>query len=369
MDKIATDIINLSVEIQELFAFVSGFISDSELSNRIQQLLKIEKAANYNSIRKQLDDLYEAVELISFIISEKEGSSSQIVDSPYMKNIKLSNLFNKLDLISNDLYKAAKKNPELQTKEEKKIRLAKNITDVYDDFGIELDIFSQLNPEFLLPTEEYFTKAELPKGAIIAKIHVDNTQNLIVSTQKVVDRQYVDKHYPNMSINSGVTAEVIDRFSILQHFENTPGETTMLPLDTKEVYQDLGTKYRKLIHYPKNDYVRNSDYLPLNSMVTNFENKRILMLRQNIPKGKIYTPVKEDVPGKIKRNFFTNNKFVADAVFNALYTNDMTDEQITKLGIGAVTLQDSLPTSKDEIKILREKFDKLINRKSLKKLL
>lgn len=355
-----------AMELQELFAFISSFITDNETVNKIQNLLKIEKSTDYKVLRKQIDDLYEVLELIAFTISEREGLSTQIIESPYMKNVKLSQLFNKLDMLSHQLYKHAKSNPELQTPKEKQIRLAKEPSQVYEPFELETDIFAQLNPEFLLPTEEYFTKTELPKNATIINIRIDNTQNLIVSTRKVLDKKYVDEHYPLMNADNGVTEDVLDRFKVLSEYPPSTGETTTIPLDIKEVYQDLGNVYRKLIHYPPNDYVRNYDFLPINSLVTNFENKRITMLRQNIPKSRLYTPLKSETLGKIKNNFVNKRKPMSQSVFDAMYEDSMTDEQVTKLAISSFTLQESLPK---DISLVKKDFDKLVNRRSIKKLL
>ncbi len=357
---------DVAIEIQELFAFISSFITDNEVVSKVQNLLKIEKSDDYKVLIKHLEDLYEVLELIAFTISEKEGLSTQIIESPYMKNVKLSQLFNKLDLLSHQLYRQAKSNPELQTSKEKQIRLAKEPSQIYEPFELETDVFGQLNPEFLLPTEEYFTKTELPKDATIINIHVDNTQNLIVSTRKVLDRKYVDEHYPFMNIDNGVTEDVLDRFKVLSEYPPSIGETTTVPLGTKEVYQNLGNVYRKLIHYPPNDYVRNYDFLPINALITNFENKRITMLRQNIPKSRLYTPLKSETIGKIKNNFINKRKSMSQSVFDALYEDSMTDEQVAKLAISSFTLQGQLPDNIDSVK---KDFDKLVNRRSIKKLL
>lgn len=365
MERISKDIVEASIKIQEFSAFITSFVQDKGIVEKIQKLVKVEKSTDYGTAREQLDGLYSALELMCFIISERENSSSQIIESPYMKNIKISDFFKDLDVIANDLYRMMKKNPELQSKGEKAIYKTTDITEVYDEFGVESDIFGQLNTEFMMPTEEYFTKEQLPKDAIIVASNIKNTQNLVTNLTKLIDRPYVDKHYPTMSDNTGVTNETLDRYSVQKIYPHSSG-TNIAPLDTKVVYQQLGDTYRKLVHYPDSDCVRNYDYIPMNMLVTNFENKRIMMLRQNVPKSKLYTNVKEETAGVIKYNYFSKRKPMADAAFSALYDPKMSDEQVTKLAISAFTLQRSMPDNKKDIE---KKFNNLVNRRSIRKLL
>jgi hypothetical protein len=285
-----------------------------------------------------------------------------------MKNIKLSNFFNTLDVIANDLYRMMKKNPELQSKQEKEIFKTTDVTDVYNSLGVEMNVFGQLNCEFMLPTEEYFTKDQLPKDAVIATIGIKNTQNLVTNITKIIDKQYVDKHYPQMSDSTGVTPETLDRYNVYKHYPSTNGDNTV-PLDTKVVYQQMGDIYRKLIHYPDSDYVRNFDYIPVNMLVTNFENKRIMMMRQNIPKSKIFSQVKEETFGLIKYNYVSKRKTMAESAFGALYDSGMSDEQVIKLGVSSYTLQQSLPSGKDSRKKVEKDFLKFVNRRAIRKLL
>ena len=60
---------DIAIEIQELFAFISSFITDNEVVSKVQNLLKIEKSDDYKVLIKHLEDLYEVLELIAFTIS------------------------------------------------------------------------------------------------------------------------------------------------------------------------------------------------------------------------------------------------------------------------------------------------------------
>lgn len=365
MEKLSDNLINYSTELQELSNFVTSFINDSELVSTIEKLTKVERSNDYEKNKEYLNNLYDALELMAFIIAEREDSSIKISESPYMKNIKLSVFFNKLDLIANDVYKMAKHNPELETKKEKAIRKTTKIDEVYDEFGVETSVFSKLNPEFLLQTEEIIDV--LPKDATVVDIHVKNTKNLISIIKPIIDSDYVDAHFPLMSITSGVNAESIERFAILKEYKNTAKETTLVDDPNSNIYQRLEDgKYRKLIHYPENDHVRNYDYLPINAMITNFENKRITMLRQNIPKSQLYVEMKDEYMGRIKYNIAVKKKNVTSAIFDTLYRPDMTDEQVIKLGIGSFTLQKLLPDNEKE---LIEKFNNVLRRRDIQKLL
>jgi len=370
MEKISKDIIDAATTIQELSAFITSFITDRELVNRIQQKLKVEKTTDYGQAKIYLDNLYDVLELMCFVISERESSSIQIIESPYMKNIKLSDHFNSLDVIANDLYRMMKKNPELQSKDEKEIFKTTKIDDVYNNFGIETDVFGHLNAEFLLATEEYFTKEQLPKDAAIVTINIKNTQNLVTNITKIIDRPYVDKHFPLMSDVTGVTDETLERYSVQKLYPKSEGISTT-SLGEKVVYQQLGDTYRKLIHYPEDDYVRNYDFIPTNMLLTNFENKRIMMLRQNVPKNKIHTPIKDEAFGLIKYNYVSKHKSMSDAAFMAMYNPNMTDEQVIKLGISSYTLQGNLPKDNTASgrKMIEKDFLKYVNRKAIRNLL
>jgi len=376
MEKTIDKIINVSIELQELFAFISGFIQNPELNDKIKKSIAVGKPTNFKSAKEALDNLYNALELIAFVISEKEGSSEQIANSIYMRTVKLGNYFRQLDSMSNSLYRMAKKNPELSTDTEQKIRKTTNITEVYGELNISPDVFGYLNPEFLLPTEEYIKKDELPKDASIIHINVKNTQNLVMGIRTLIDVEYIKSAYKNLTPTSGVSDEMVNRFSVLKLYPTPTEETTILPLGTQEVYQQLGDVYRKFIYYPSNDYVRNYDFLPMNALITNFENKRITMSRQNIPKNQIYTPIEEKSIGLIKNNFANKKMCMADAIFHALYKESMTDEQVTKLGFAAYALQDNMPrcegsslASRNNRKMVETDFQKFINRKTIRSVL
>jgi hypothetical protein len=56
---------------------------------------------------------------------------------------------------------------------------------------------------------------------------------------------------------------------------------------------------------------------------------------------------------------------MADSIFDAMYTESMTDEQVIKLGISSYTLQESMPSNR---LLLEKKFMKYINKRALRSL-
>lgn len=363
MEKAIEKIISISIELQELFAFISSFTSDQELNEKVKKYIYIDNPIDFNTLMSSLNSLYSGLELMAFIISDKDGVSSQIVDSMYMKNVKIGDHLKKLDELANSLYRMAKKNPELETKSEKKVRSTTDIKQVYNELKLSANPFSFLNPEFLLPTEDLLD--ELPKNAVEVNINIKNTQHLISGLKKLINVDYVKQNYPTLQAESGVTTENLDRYPPLLRFPNV-GETNIIPLNSENVYQKLGDKYRKLTHYPENDYVRNYDFLPMNTNITNFENKRITMCRQNIPKNKLYTPIEDKSIGLIKNNYANKNMTMADSIFKALYHENMTDEQVTKLGMGSYVVQGGLADNKA---IVLSTFNRNINKNTMKKIL
>lgn len=366
MEKASEKIIKIQISIKEKFSFISTFVQNKKLVAEIEDKLKYDKTDKYPELLRNLESTYSAMELILFCISELDGTAERIVESPYTKTLHLTEIINDMDILANDLYKMAKANPELEGELEKQLRQAKSVEDSYETFGVEENVFGQLNPEFLLPTEEYLSKDELPKDAKIVEIKIDNTQNTVVLMRKILDSDYVKKTYPRMFDMGGVSPDMIDRFSMMKEYPTPTSETEIVPLDIKEVYQKMGDVYRKLIHYPENDYVRNYKWLPINASITNFENKRIIMSRQATPKSKLYVGIPEKAIGLVKDNFVRRKMDISDAVFNALYRSDMTDEEVIKLGLASYGLQNTLPKKRSQIE---EAFHSFINKKNLSKLL
>lgn len=364
MESVAKDITDIYLEIQDLFAFVSNYVNNPQIISNIKFYMESSTVKNYDQAKKVLDGLYKVYEIITFVISEKDGAAQEIVEMSYFKNIKLGEILKKLDLIAHRLYTMAKKNPELETKAEKVIRSTTDITKLAKHFGIETDTFAFLNPEFLFPTEEICLSANLPTGAKQVSIRIKNTQNLISTVKTLIDNNYVKEHYSNTTPTSGVSAETIERYSVLKEYPDVEQETSIIGLEDKEIYQKLDKNtFRKLTHYSENDYVRNYDFLPYNVQITNFENKRITMAKQYMPKNSLYKAISGSEIGSIKNNFVNKNQRMADAFFNGLYHENMTDEQVIKLGVAAYTFQQSLPDNK---KIVIDTFPKFVNKRALR---
>lgn len=366
MEKAKEKINNFRNELQEIYSFIEGFVDNPDINRYVNGLIQFETLENYDQLKTSMGKMYEALDIIHFLISEKESTSARLSESPYTKTLNIGEFMKKMDVLANEIYKMARYNPELESAEEKAIRQANSIEDTYDYLGVEGDAFGFLNPEFLLPTEEFFTKDQLPKNASVVEMRVENTQNLIVMMEKVINSEKVKSLYPNLTPDSGATEELIDRFDMMQKFTDSAKDTATVPLNVNVVYQKLGDKYRKLIHYPDNDYVRNYKWLPISAKITNFENKRITMSRQVISKNQLYVNVPEKTFGLIKEGFVKKRKLMSDAIFDALYDAKMSDEQVTKLAISSYNLQDSLP--KDPA-IINKSFYSLITKKNLKNML
>jgi hypothetical protein len=375
MESLEKQLTEITYRIIELHSFMAPYISSSIIQDKLSKAESQAKPSNsqdraeqFAQFRIWLNNLYEIIETIFFIIAEKEGASEQLPDVQYLWSLEPAKILSDLDIVAYNIYRFAEQNPELQTKNEKTIRSLPSSEKLCEALSIELNVFQELNPEFLYPTEDYRTKEELPKDAKITTIFVKNTQSLVTNINPLVNPEYVKEHYSDLTTTSGVCKSMVDRFSILKKYPLMgEKETPLLDIHDSNIYQQLDENlYRKLEHYPKHDFARNIEAIPLNTMMTNFENKRITMLRQKERKNKTFSRFDDTIPGKIKNNVLNKGMRVGDGIFNSIYSDTMTDEEVLKLGISSWVYQESIPKDKRE---LTNRFDNLFRRKMLMKML
>lgn len=310
-----------------------------------------------------LNKLYHILDVLFLMISEKQDSAGIIANTHIVKNVKLGEFYKKLDLFSHEHYVYAKSNITAQSQKESEFRLKTKPSELYEILGIRKDLFESVDPTHMMPTENY--TQEPPKNAKIVVFLVKNTQNLLVNIKNIVDSKYAKYKFPNVTNKSGVNSETIERYSIIKTYDQ-PGqiEEEIIGKNDK-VYQKITDNlYRELVHYPSYDYVRNIDYMPINNFLVNFENKRIMLMKQaDVSEGQ-EVAIDNSLPGEIKQKFLNEKKRLDDAVFAAAYKPEMTDEEVLKLGMAAQNIQDNVPKN---IKIVEAKFDSFINTYTLKK--
>ena len=220
------------------------------------------------------------------------------------------------------------------------------------------NLFTKINSEFLLPLDIIELKDDnqdqdasldspnaVQAASLVIQYSIKNCKNLVYNFNQIMNKEYINNYYKNLYPKSGLNSEIIDRFVVMKEYNNPIGEEKKIisecnSLDlninylpkskgktSKKVYQKLEDgKYRELLNYPDNDFTRNTENINYNLYITNWENKMIL---SQIRKGFVTKkPVNLSAIGKIKNNIQTKKMYVSDAIFNAFYTSNMTDEEI-----------------------------------------
>jgi len=208
-------------------------------------------------------------------------------------------------------------------------------------FPDECDLFTSCNTTLLQPSIDIVSKP--PDKAKVVKFHINNCRNMVFDIKSILDDEYIKSQFSSINSNTGVNSLIIDRFRFLKDFE--PGKPTkdsdfIIDEDTN-VYQQLDDgHYRALTNNP----IQEKDYKLINSnlAVTNWENKRILAMRQTIPKPPRSLNA-DMIKGNIKNNIYVKNTSVGDAVFSAYYNANMSDNDALQIAIGAHMYQDKLP--------------------------
>lgn len=360
MTNIAKQIIEFKNEINNFYLFSSMYIGEQSVQENIKFMFDaITETADSLMC---LDNLYKILEIICLTISEKQGSSEEMSNTFVLRTTQIGELYKKLNLISHQLYVYDKSHPSKQPKEEQKLRSGNEIEDLYEYLGLDQDVFGSIDPTSMMPTENYV--AEPPAGAKVVVFGVKNTQNLIANIRNVVDSDYAKDHFPNMTTKSGVSEEMIRRYDVIKIYPREKDVEPQIITGSDRVFQKLTTGlYRELVHYPKMDYVRNYKYEPINNHVTNFENKKIMLMRQSESTQEAL--VENTLPGEIKHKFVNEKKRLDDSIFFTIYKPEMSDDEVLRLGLSAHLIQDSLPKN---AKLIEAKFDSFINRQTLKKI-
>jgi len=362
MEETIKKILDAKNDVQNLANFVLMHNLPQNLSKSIND--KLSDIKDTSEPKLALDNLYKCFELLCFTISINEKLSEELSDSNFLKEIFLCEIQKKLDNIAYEIYNYAKSHITFQTEQEQEIRKTTDLTKLYNEFGINTDIFGGVNPEMLLPTEEYKEKPSV--NATICEIGVKNTQNMVINVRSIVNSDYVKQNFANVNPNTGVIDKMVERYKILQNYPNKEKTTQILDSTNNEIFQQLDENvYRRLVHYPKNDYVHNLEFLPYNLAIVNFENKRILQMKKNEPKINKQIIMKDSLPGDIKNQVINKKKTVADGIFTVMYNEQMSDDEVLKLGIASGIIYDNMPKKEKQI---AANFDQYINKRTLKKL-
>jgi hypothetical protein len=364
MDDINNKISEIKNEINNFYSFVSLYLANQIISDNIRRYFDeiTPKLGPLQSLTK----LYKICEIIFLVIAEKKGANEEIANTPMMRSTKLGELTKKLDAISHDWYTYCKSNIASQTELDQKIRMCKSADEVCEALDIGKNVFDEINPELYMPTENYVNEKGLPTDAKIVTINVKNTQNLITTTKNIVDINYVKSRYPKLTPTSGVSEDSLSRYSIINVYPDVEPIPTPILAKNDRVFQKIDKDlYRELVNYPKNDYVRNIDYIPINNYVANFENKRIMLMRQSEVSAKDGNQIDDALPGEIRQKFNKQYRSIGEAAFWSLYNPRMSDTEVLKMGIGCNILQNSLPKN---AKIIENKFYTYVNKQTLKKL-
>lgn len=362
MAELINKIIEFKNEINNFYLFVSIYINDQLVSDKIKELFA--GISEDTEPIKALDNLYGVMEVLLLVISEKEGSSSEISNTHVIRTTKIGEIYKKLDALSHELYSHNKSHITSQSEFEQRFRAKSEPEELYEVLGVKEELFESIDPMFLMPTENYVK--EPPANAKIVVFAIKNTQNFIANVKNIVDTNYAKSVFPNVTAKSGVNEQMIRRYSITTVYpELKPGEPDIIS-KTDKVYQKLDEHtYRELTHYPDSDYVRNMKYNPINNYIVNFENKRILLAKQFDSEVSQEKLIDNSLPGDIKQKFIKEKRSMDDAIFWTLYKPEMTDDEVLKLGIASYIIESSMPKN---TKLVEAKFDALINRQTLKRI-
>lgn len=305
-------------QLENLFLFCSPNISSKEIYNDINS--EIQAITNDES-ENNLELISSAYLKINYLISQSEKDDN--LKSLSIKNFDLGKL-NKDILMAGNIY-FNKINYGLKP----------NIDQILPKCA---KLFSQINTEFLMPSDKIESNAD---GKVV-EIAIKNCNNIIYNTVPIIDKDYVEEHYSDLNPSSGVCKRIIERFQTIVQYPNLKSDKDhMIKNMDKKVYQKLADdKYRELVQYSNKDFTRNIDNIELNMYIVNWENKQICSQIRNyqLPKQ----PVNNAILGKIKNNIEQNRMRISDAVFNAYYTPAMSDEEVLSKLAYAYSLDNSV---------------------------
>ena len=310
---------------------MGAHLTHPSVLKQITDLLQKTSRNNLNEAFEAILNLNEAFELLCFAANNQEEIAQSVGNTPLLDNTDVSAILLLLDKIVYLIYRLVR-NSDVEFKNEwlrfaQKISSEKSFDFVLPD---SLNLFGEINGMLLFPTDEIVH--EIPKDASIVSFGIENTTNLITSIRGMIDDKFVSDRYSGLTISKGLTQELVLRFNSDLEFTSTPHK----PIASKgeNIYQYLGENegkkcYRKLIDFPEHDFCRHYDHLGLNIFTTNFENKRLMFLKHK--SSKILKKIaNSETIGRIKNNF-NIGKNLGGAVFDSLYEDSLTNEQINRL--------------------------------------
>lgn len=240
----------------------------------------------------------------------------------------------------------------------------KHYTDKNDNpaaiFPDSCDYFTSCNTTFLQPSSDIVNKSTFDKNingnndVNIVEFHIKNCRNMVFDIKTIIDDEFVQSQFSGMNVSTGVGEQVIRRFKFMNDYDAgsvTIDDNFIIDNMKKRVFQKLdNNNYRELT----NSKMQEKDYelINYNLAFTNWENKRILALRQTIPR--VPRAVNLDhIKGVIKSNLFDAGMSASDAILKAYYNQNMSDNDVLQIAIGAQMYQDKIPRN-----VRRQDFDK-----------
>ena len=343
MNKLKKNYENLIELIEGFSSQVQEHIKNEEMTNKLISLL--EKPKQPEDI-KSIDDLFQsnadiifAFEYMLFIMVYDAETSSSIGTSIVYEMLNPGDIYIAADYSMYDIYEyVAHSDEECKAK---LLQLCKKIQTDHDQIDEVIPdsqkYFADINATMLMTDEEILTKDQLPKGAKIVEINIPNTIMRTFSIRPLIDRNFIRSKFGEIIPDCGLSEEIVKRFNYDKEYDTsdvknkptTPGDIFNITL-----YQYIGKldgkkRYRKLEDFKEHDIVRRYSKLGFNIFTTNFENKRLMLLKR-VKKRVKKNIIDKNVMAKFKRNYNSGQSLGA-AIFNELYTPSMEDESIVRL--------------------------------------
>ena len=236
----------------------------------------------------------------------------------------------------------------------------KRATDPANIFPECAEIFTECNTTFLIPGP-ILKAPTIPKSNTeVVNIDVENCINMIFDDRALLDDNYINENYGTLNSKMGVSPKVLERFNFMKIYdpvssqmkensssqmkENSSSQAKGVILDcavdSTKIYQQLGDKDMREL---KNGTTIEKDYnfINYNLFITNWENRRILALMREhhgVPRS-INTSA---IIGKIKNNIYEKRQRIADAIFDAYKSDNISDEDTLQILISSWAYQEKM---------------------------
>jgi len=343
MNKLKKNYENLTEMIDEFSSQIQEHIKNEEMSDKLISLLqKPKKVEDINSI----DDLFQstadiifAFEYMLFMMVYDSETSNSIGTSIVYEILNPGDIYTAADYAMYDIYEyVAHSDEEYKAK---LLNLCKRIQvehDLIDEVIPDSQkYFADINATMLMTNEEILTKDQLPKGAKIVEINIPNTIMRTFSIRPLVDKNFIYEKFGKIIPDCGLSEEVVKRFNYDNEYDTTDVKhKSTIPGDIYDInlYQYIGKLdgkkyYRKLEDFKENDVVRRYSKLGFNVFQTNFENKRLMLLKR-VKKRVKKNIINKNVISNFKKNY-NQGQSLGAAIFNELYNPSMEDETIIRL--------------------------------------